>query len=341
MAISHRHLRDLIEQLEDEFSPDDGGYRQLRALTDPVQLAVVSDQICVTGAAIRDNLVEARLHQQHLVDIVGNEGVRYPEKATYMDTLRRGAEMDMAITGCTRALGSALDCLGAVAIGVLRMPFPITRGSFGDIARVVEPKTLATGKPKQQHVWADLHALLERHGNLPPDGWLDWLIGMRNLNVHRARKTHILLQRVRDTGQPQMIAFTAHPEEVAKKTARFDLHLRRRPDLPDMHDLIISPTVTDLWINERATTTLPGVFKGVNDLIEDATRFLADWWQYARKWPNEFPPPVGKWELPSPPFLSFGGVAPSAAPHQLDLGRVSPLLAKRLALAERLRTRKA
>jgi hypothetical protein len=118
---------------------------------------------------------------------------------------------------------------------------------------------------------------------------------MRNLNVQRARQTHIQLQRIRDKHQPQAVVVTSELEEMLKSMARFDLHLRRRPSRPDMQDFITSPATTDLWINEQATTTLAGIFIGVNALIEEAAQLLASWWRYADKWSAVFPPPVAKW----------------------------------------------
>jgi hypothetical protein len=340
-AISHEHLRELIEQFEADFSPGDGGYRQLGGLTDPVQRAVVSDQICLAASAIRANLVEARLHQRQFEAIVGDDGARYPTAETLKETLRQGAEMDMAITGCTRAMVSALDCLGAVGIGVLRMPKSITRGSFTDIDPETAPKSPATASPKQQKLWADLRTLCENHRKQRPDGWLDWLFGMRNLNVHRARQSRIRLQRMRDTDSPQLLVATSEPEQMAKETARFDLHLRNRPDLPDMHDFITSPMTNDLWINERATTTLPGIFEVVNALVEEASQFLASCWRYAGKWPAEFPLPVARWKLQDPPWPSFDGIAPNARRFPVDYGRAGPQMSKRLELAEQLRQQKS
>lgn len=122
LAIKRVYLRELLEQFECDFSASDGGYRQLRALHDPTQQAVVSDQICMSASAIRSNLIEARLHEHQLTEILGDAGTPFPAESTYGDVLRKNAERDMVIIGWSRAMGSALDCLGAVAVGVLRMP---------------------------------------------------------------------------------------------------------------------------------------------------------------------------------------------------------------------------
>jgi|HubBroStandDraft_6_1064221.scaffolds.fasta_scaffold79768_2 hypothetical protein len=337
LAISSGYLKELIEQLESDFSAADGGYRQLHALVDPIQRAVVSDQICMSASAVRSNLVEARLHEQRLSQIVGDSGVPFPAEETYGEDLRRNAERDMEIIGCTRAMGSALDCLGAVAVGIMRMPRAITQASFLDIERVATGKVVAAATTDQQRAWKGLHELCKAHREKPPDGWSEWLMDMRNLNVHRARQTHIQLQRIRDKHQPQAVVVTSEPEEMLKMTARFDLHLRRRPNLPDMLDFISSPSTTDLWIDEPATTTLAGMFIAVNELVEEAAQLLASWWRYARKWPDVFPPPAAKWALQSPPWPSFGGVAPRATPFPIGKSHVGPLQHERLALAEKLR----
>jgi hypothetical protein len=109
------------------------------------------------------------------------------------------------------------------------------------------------------------------------------------------------------------------------------------PNLPDMLDFISSPSTTDLWIDEPATTTLAGMFIAVNELVEEAAQLLASWWRYARKWPDVFPPPAAKWALQSPPRPSFGGIAPRATPFPIGKSHVGPLQHERLALAEKLR----
>jgi len=92
--------------------------------------------------------------------------------------------------------------MSAVAVGILRMPVSIHKASFHDIRRTADPKTLPKGTSDQQKAWTALDQLCERHRNKPPSGWLDWLFGMRNLNVHRARQVHMLLQRTRAAVSP-------------------------------------------------------------------------------------------------------------------------------------------
>jgi hypothetical protein len=121
------------------------------------------------------------------------------------------------------------------------------------------------------------------------------------------------------------------------QTARFDLHLRRRPSLPDMYDFIVSADAAELWLDERATTTLSAMLMMVNELVEEAAHFLLEWWNYAARRPALFPPPPKAWAVASGTVPSFDGVAPATTTIRVDIGMLGPRMTERLALAERLR----
>lgn len=336
-GITVTHLRPLIQELHDTFSADDGGFGALARIADPVLRAVVSDQICQSAYGISENLLEAQLHQEQLARIVGDQGLQMPKRDTAEDAVVRGAEMDMAITGCVRAIGSALDCLAATAIGVLRIPESITKASFPALAsRFPISKAAQNANSKQARAWGDWSKLVKNHESHLPAGWFDWEQDMRNLNIHRGRQVHTLLQRLKDPEQPQMIVTTDDPIEITKSTARFDLHLRNRPGLPDMQDFITAPKQEDLWIAEPATTTLSGILRAVNALTEEASQYLLSWWRHVETWGALFPPPIEKWKLePEPP--QFKGVLGIDIPYPVAYGVGNPHLAERLKLAENLR----
>ncbi|HJZ34939.1 MAG TPA: hypothetical protein VJ204_01605 [Solirubrobacterales bacterium] len=336
-GVETTRLRALIERLAGDFGADQGGYRQMAAITDKETRAVVCDQIGQSAFSISENLLEARLHQRQLEEIVGPDGVRFPQRASAKDTVYRGAEMDMAITGCVRAMGSALDCLAATAIGVMRAPTSITTASFGRLATFNESRKAQGGTELQRRAWQDWARLVAIHEGLPPTGWFPWLGAMRNLNIHRGRQVHMLLQRQKETDVPQMIVFDADPATLNRDAARFDLHLRNRPDLPDMRDLIGVADQADLWIYEPATTTLPGIFKLVNDLVEEAAHFLLSWWRHAERKPGEFPPPVSEWALTTSTGTAFAGISGITQRYPVSYGIANPQLAERLKLAQALR----
>lgn len=142
------HLRDLVDELHATFSAEAGGYAALARIGDEELRAVVSDQVAQSAYSIGENLLEAHLHQRQLADIIGVDGLALPSKDTVEAALLRGAEMDMAITGCVRAMGSALDCVAAVAIVTIRVPQSITKASFGGLASFLEKRAASAPNPK-------------------------------------------------------------------------------------------------------------------------------------------------------------------------------------------------
>jgi hypothetical protein len=104
-----------------------------------------------------------------------------------------------------------------------------------------------------------------------------------------------------------------------------------------MLDFIRSSSPGDLWIGERATTTLSGISTMANATIEEVSHYLASCWRYTRKWPTVFPPPSAAWRLATPSYPSFAGIAPSTTTFPAQMGATGPLLAVRLAVADGLR----
>jgi hypothetical protein len=291
----------LRDRLDSDFSADHAGFQQLDAIGDEYTRAVVSDQLARGAGAMLDNLLEAHIHAQRVTAAVGEDGIEFPttpEKAKA--AILRGAELDADITGFARALCSALDSSASCAIGVLRIPTSILRAQLSHLNNV--PAMIQKGaaySSAQRRAWEDLLSVVEHHKADFPEGWFEWLNGMRVLNIHRARQVRILLQRRRDHDEPQLAIVTEAPIDIAKEHARFDLHLRRRPQLPDMQDLIETRRAADLWINEAANTTLPGVFDAGARMVEGIASFLLDQWDRVAQSTDDFPPPSAAWDPPS------------------------------------------
>jgi hypothetical protein len=247
----------------------------------------------------------------------------------------------MHLTGVVRALGSALDCLAAVAIGVLRIPKSLQRAGLPTLSTQLRDELLGkkkTATADQEQSWQQLSDLIQKAANSQPTGWWDWLVGMRNLNVHRARLTRVMLGRPKDE-HPVLVVFTSEPIDLAND-ARFDLHLRKRPHLPDAQDFITAPKAEDLFLNETATTTLFAVVQITATFLEEAAEFLLAAWRQIAGQLADFPSPTAQWGLEPNNATPFAGVAPGSknmdAYEQLR-GHPEPELAKRLAIAERLR----
>ena len=105
-----------------------------------------------------------------------------------------------------------------------------------------------------------------------------------------------------------------------------------------MQDLIETRPASDLWINEPASNTLPGIFEVANRLIESVNRCLIAIWARTESEPSAFPAPVAKWTPISEIPAGFKGVAPRSEPLTAvyEAMVANPKLAERLRLAERI-----
>jgi hypothetical protein len=331
VGVPHKHLRALEERLDGDYTVRDYGYAQLSDLADIRLRAVVSDQLLRTVHAVGDNELAACLHRERLDDLVG-AGRPLPKGPDATRVLRTSTEVDMALSGFFGALPSALDCLAAVAIGVCRLPLSITKADINHLEPLT-PRLHDTGTAAQQRAWSDLAALVQVQRALPPVGWFDWLIAMRNLMTHRARQEHVLLQQTLEDGQPQLAVVTDTPTDVTD-TWRFDLHLRTSPSLPDMQEFTRPGALSDLWMKEPAVDTLPALLILVAGLIDSIAEQLLVIWQEAQATPSDFPAPIPKWGLDSEPGASFTGITGAASSFRAAGGLTHGQLTRRLELAD-------
>lgn len=333
-------LRELSETLNGAFVEPSSGFAQFADIADESERAIASDQVAQSARAVAENLLEAELHYEALKEIFGEDGLSYPSSADPKEYARQGAEIDLHITGFVRGLGSALDCLAAVAIGVLRIPESIHRAGLPTLEGRLRDNHLGKGKSSsadQEKSWQQFYDLIQKHAASPPTGWFEWLGGMRNLNVHRARLTRVMLGRGKDDDHPVLLVFSSEPIDLTKD-AKFDMHLRKRPQLPDMQDFITAPQAEDLFLNETTETTLFGVLHLAAVFLEDAASFLLAAWRQSEGQLADFPSPPGKWGLEADKATPFDGIAPgSKNMDAFESLRGHPELTKRLALAERLR----
>ena len=337
-AIRCRELRPLVETLDDDFDEASGGYAQFAAIVDPYRRAVCSDLVGRSAQGVADNLLEARLSQHALEELIGTDGRQMPTRETGRQHIRESAWIDLHLGAVVSALQAAFDCLAATAVGVLRLPVSLKRAQITQVVDLAQPQFKAA-TPELTRAWGDWTTLVAHHEAAPPSGWWQWLADMRHQRVHRARQNRVLIQRMRDQGEPQVVIFTEDPEAVTVETARFDVHLRCRPQLADMEDFVLVPDPSALWLGESISVTLAGVFDAANEFCEEASQFLLAWWRHADKSPLRFPPPSGKAWAPAQTIGdSFAGVAPPSVPFRPATGKGYPSLARRLAVAQALRT---
>jgi hypothetical protein len=333
LGVAHKHLRALEERLDGDYTVHVYGYEQSADLGDVRLRAVVSDQLLRTVHVVGDNLLAAGLHRERLGELAG-EGRTMPKGPDAVAVLRDSSAIDMALTGFFGAVPSALDCLAGVATAVSRMPKSITKADINDL-RPLGPEQQATGTPTQQQAWSDLAVLADAQRTALPSGWFDWLMAMRNLMTHRARQERILLQQTVEKGEPQLVVVTDTPSDVTD-TWRFDLHLRKRPSLPDMQDFTMPGAITDLWIAERATDTVAAVLLLAAGLVEALAERLLDIWNQAAAAPTDYPAPAAAWARAPEPGPSFDGITGAASAFRPGGGLAHGQLGRGLDLAQRV-----
>lgn len=117
----------------------------------------------------------------------------------------RAVEIRVHFDGIVQAIGSTLDCLSAVIVGLSGMAIQVRKA---DLTSVVRP-ALDIGGPFpdslervlrkapneelaqiQESAAGGLAGALRSAG---PDGWLDWTLGMRNMVVHRERRNQFVM----------------------------------------------------------------------------------------------------------------------------------------------------
>jgi len=326
IGVRTKCLDALVDQLHADFSEAAGGYRAYRYL--PLrQRAIVSDQILGAAQATKTNLVEARVSEQNIGELLA-DGVPYGKQS--VNEWERGVRTEMAFVGFFRAIGSCLDCLATVTVGVLRLPLPIRRVSYKKLLGLTE-KVVAS-----YPAWVELKAFIEKQSENPP-GWLGWTLEMRHAYMHRARLMNILMPR--KTEAPHIALPERVLGEIMRERLRFEPYFRRHPWLPDMQHLADpnSDDLTDAIITEPAVQTVRGVFESTNRLVEDlAERLLTVWID-----PEfDIAPPGELWKIEPPVQGSFSGFAPSSLPDGLSALAVNPREKERIALASRLHQEK-
>lgn len=290
---------------------------------DHARRILISDYLVSCAFAVETNLMEARLHlleamgfaDQHnraMADAVivqgGRVRVEAPEPTCAADELPLNL-MALHVGGLFRAVGSVLDCLGGLIVGVMALPSRIYRADLDAARRTLERELRRGNDP------GNLRSMFQTRLNdsvtsAGPSGWLEWANGYRNMLVHRGRRLnlHMLLPRtptlLRPDGTPIVRAQVVHL-------------LTRDPERSDVETLINSLGDT---LTEPAEVTLRELLRTLVWFTEAVTKELLVAWQTRRANPALVPQPQEEWpEVPRPPGAFKGyepgrmGVVPTAA----------------------------
>lgn len=283
-----------------------------RSLPDRERI-LISDYLYQSVTGIEVNVAEAKLHLMEWTDIREQQNARIadfiqrdqwgrtypkvPSSQAPIDDLPHKLE-SLHICGFLRAIGSSLDCLGAVLIGVLGLAVPLRRSDIRKAEKALLKIEASDKGSKLQTDFAQFFEDLKQ--TVGPIDWLEWVDQYRNMYVHRGRRmTFNQLVRRKTTildAQGQIIP-----------RADTVLHLAKYPDRSEMEALIKGPRT---MLNEDAEVTLEGIFRSCRELQEHTCENLIAVWKERRNSPNLIQQPISQWDTNIRP-CQFTGYEPN------------------------------
>lgn len=331
-------LAQLLATLRNGLTSDAWGFSQLADIADEEQRAVVSDQVLSAAEGLQDALVDAGISAYEVRDLTGPNGIAYAAREDSLNDMLKGQKLRRAVASFFDATGTALDCLAAVLIVVVRMPLSVQRADYYNLITLDTTKDYPKAfdvsfSQAQRQIWDDLQAELAAAAGQGPTDWLPWSLEMRNALTHRGRVTDVFMPR-KISGR---LALPPSALSQPQRNYRYDLHLRSRPWLPGIEQMLAGPELPDSWLGEPATTTIDGL----RDALATFCERLASWAeaQWVREPYPTFAPPVHRWTLPIPPQISFAGIRPG---NTVEIsGAIGGVNEQHLRMAERLRRRRA
>ncbi len=263
--------------------------------------------------SISTNMIEAALHFCEAVEswekeseFVANAFSIDSERRPQLAMPRREKPADdlahrmatMHAVGFFRAAVGALDCLAAACVGVLGLPIDIKRTDLGRLRKALE----ASAEKLHQDFLSELDLATAGAG---PEGWLSWMVDLRNMVVHRGRRWHLY----KLTPTPRLYRSDGTP--IFQTTS--DEHLPSQADESQVEAFLASRTPV---LTERGEDSLRGALKSSVAFIEAVTTRLLAAWETRRVNPSLIQQPREQWpdRVRGAP-VSFEGFRPGSAPY--------------------------
>ena len=281
----------------------------------------ISDYLLACARDVATNLLEGyayRLEFDHaLADfeeymrrgIRKNATVIPPPRGQYDDLSYFRVTAHLA--GILRAFGSALDCLGGCIVGVAGLPADIVRTSLHQAKESLRGQ--CSGSNRLSRLYDDL---LQCETDAGPEGWISWLVGMRNTVVHRARRV-VTFNTNRGPG--------GHVD--------FALFLPRSPELTEVEAWIYAGGHVASQFEVPAGEFLTRLAASVHSYVDAAAGLLMALWAERKAAPSLIEQSPRQWKEPTgiiKPVPSFGGFDIPAVAGKVSGVGVSNELALRL-----------
>jgi hypothetical protein len=267
---------------------------------------LISDYLLACADAIPQNLIEAecsKLELDHSIEDFrkwierGSSAKNFkipPPRSLYDDLSYY--RMTAHLGSVFRSFASALDCLAGCVVGVAGLPTGIVRTDLR-----VAKSHLSKAAQRHERLVA-LDALLEEiEVGSGPDGWLDWLLNMRNMLVHRGRR---IISMSITRGRCGIVE-------------DFILILPKSPELTEVDAWVRAGSYTRTQLHVSHKAFLQSLSASVYAYVDGAVKALSELWCERRADPHLLEQPANQWrtsqEIIRPPV--FNGYTDLAEPR--------------------------
>lgn len=324
------HAREITSLIFNSLDKTNFGLPQLSTL--PIhERILVSDYLYQCATSIETNLIEGKLHYMEWLDYVEQHGKRLSDLARNNNKMPKSeAPIDdlpgelekLHVGGFFRAIGSALDCLGATIAGVLGLSVRLRKA---DITNVREKlRKLKDDGSSGTKIQIQFAAFLEDaiiHAG--PNDWLVWSTQYRHMFVHRGRR-----QSVGNLVESDILLFGPNQRPIPPRLEMYP-HLSNQPDRTDAEAMVKSRTVI---LNENAQVTLTGILASTRQLIDDACEELVKIWKQRSANHLLINQPLDQWN-DMPKACTFRGYDPSIPAPSINVLMGHPIFVRRLQAA--------
>jgi hypothetical protein len=333
---TNRLIRELLDDLDEEVR----GFGWWESYGSTYRRILVSDYTQQAASSIPRNLLEATVHLLEAQSAWDREGewvelsIRsapaghpFAPPRSAEDELH-GIHSDLHVAGFYRAIGSALDCLAALLIGVGALELEIFGTTWRSSLRRV--RQLAQMSPDEDPRRDFARSILSAQDLAGPKDWLTWTIALRNMLVHRARRMNIRLTMPRG----RLIAVDEQGRKY--RPLRVVPASSKDPSLSEVEVMLEGDSPLEVLLHETSEETMTGALRSVTTFVEEASGLMLEFWRRRRINPSlVMQPLLTQWPgLPRTSHDGFVGYAPKTFSSEfLSMIAVHPNDGKRMKAA--------
>ncbi len=302
----------LAEAIVADFDEDSGGVRWWKDCLGEDARILISDYLYSLFEALSRSVLDAAVDLLELKAIwepesrrrngyvltaceSGATTLQLPRPVSPAEELPK-ARADIHLTDFFRAIGTGLDTLAGIVVGVTALPISIVKCDIEKVKRALRANKRTSF---QQRFLDEFESAIQQAG---PQGWLGYAVRYRNAMIHRARPLKFAIC----VGEPSTLLDARGRPIPSIKSSWV---LPRAPELTDAQAW--RGSVGSWTLCEPAELTLAGLLESFRSLLKAALPALLVVWQERRAAPAPHPQPQQQWpDLSEPPASGFAGYAP-------------------------------